>query len=351
MENELIVIEEKSVAVVFQKDGSEPIIARLREALDSFVVPDVTTRKGRDEIKSFARKFATSKTLLDGHGKALKEQYKVKVDIIDAERKKLKDTCDVLRDEARKPVTEWEEAEKERVADIEARIEGIKVSLDDIAALERVNLLTSEKLAIHIKDLKAISIDESFEEFELAATKVRESVLTQLEAKFIVTQHSEKEKAEAERLEKERLEREQKDREEKIAKEAAEEATKEAEEKARAEAEEVERKATEEKDRLEKEKLEESLRAETAEKDKLEAKEKHDKDLADAVKETEERLKKEEAEEAERLKKKAENKAHRGKINRAAKLALIKQGFSDDVAEEIITVIAKGLIDHITINY
>jgi hypothetical protein len=342
-DNELVVVKPVDVPALFKEGGCDPVLGKLREILNGFE-GDVSTAKGRKEIISFSRRFSTMKGMVDGHGKALIEKEKERLKIVDSERKKFRDECDMMRDEARKPVTDWEDAHKKRVADIEERIEFFNRFLD-------ITYLNSEHVKKDLDLIKGVDINESFEEFELAATKAKAAVVTQLEAKFIVLQNAEKEKAEAERLEKERLEKEQKEREEQIAIEAAEKATREAEEKAKLEADEAERKTNEEKERLEKEKLEEKLKTEAAEREKLEAKERHDKELADSVKATEDRLKREEAEERQRLEKLAENKAHRGKINRAAKSALIKEGFGDGEAEKIITVIAKGLIDHITINY
>lgn len=66
-----------------------------------------------------ARKVASSKTAFDAHGKELKEQYTVITSKIDADRKLFRDQCDALRDEIRKPLTDWENLEKQRVVDIE----------------------------------------------------------------------------------------------------------------------------------------------------------------------------------------------------------------------------------------
>jgi hypothetical protein len=342
-ENELVVVNPVDIPALFEGGGCDPIVERLKKEAAKFK-GDITTAKGRKEIASFARKFSSAKVYLDGLGKALSDEYRAKIAPINTERNKIEACCNELRDVIRKPLTDWEDAEKERVAKHEAAIQLIndqlEVDIEDSSHARRV-----------LDSAIGIVVDDAFEEFELAATKAKAAVIEQLEAKFIVLQNKEREAAEAERLEKERLEKEQKDREETIAREAAEKATKEAEEKARVEAEEAERKVNEERERLEKEKLEEKLKAETAEREQLEAKERHKAELDAKVKETEERLKREEAEERAREEKKAANKAHRGKINRAAKESLVAQGFDDDDAEKIVTVIAQGLIDNITINY
>lgn len=358
MADELVVLEEKNVAAVFQEKGSDPIIAGLKKKLDEFQ-PDITTKKGRDEIKSFSRKFSTSKVLLDNHGKALTDEYTVKVGVINAERKKLRDTCDEFRDAARQPLTDYENAEKKRVEMLEARVEEIS----NYGEITFHNYQLSSEVKVALDKLNAIVVDESFEEYELAATKAKQSALNQLEAKFIVLQNTEKEAAETERLEKERLEKEQREREDKIAKEAAETATREAEETAKEEAEEKERKDKEEKDKLEKETLQAKLDKEQAERekweaedkaerDKKEAAERAEKDKVAAVKYEQDRLLRLKQIEDEAETKRQANKKHRKKINNEAKESLrTVLACSEEEAEKIIVIIAKGQISNISINY
>ncbi|MCK5606741.1 hypothetical protein KAR91_32865 [Candidatus Pacearchaeota archaeon] len=304
-QNELIVIETAKIPALFKKDGCNPIIEGLKKEAAKFK-GDVSTAKGRKEIASFARKFSTAKAYLDGLGKTLSDEYRAKIEPINGERNKIKTCCDELRDEARKPLTDWEDAERKRVADIELRV-------NHFAEYLEIEFIDSEQIAKRLGEMKSIIIDDSFEEFELAATKAKQSAVTQLEAKFIVLQNAEKEKAEAERLEKERLEKEQKEREEKIAEEAAEAARKEAEEEAAKEAEGKEREEKEEREKLEKEKLQLQLDKEKAERETKEAeenerrlKEDHQKELDDAAAKLRERMDKEEqdkkdaAEQAER---------------------------------------------------
>ena len=225
--SELVVVEPANIPALFKKDGCDPLLKRLHEELDKFE-PDITTAKGRKEIASFANKFSKAKTLIDGHGKALVEEEKTRLKIVDAERKKFRDECDIMKQEARKPLTDWEDAEKKRVADIEERITNINNHPETAFNDPSIREITSSHVAAALQKLKDIVIDDSFEEFELAATKAKEAALMHLEARFIVLQNAEKEKAEADRLEKERLAKEQKERETKIAKEAAEQATKDA---------------------------------------------------------------------------------------------------------------------------
>jgi hypothetical protein len=301
--NELVVVEKANVPALFAKDGCDPLLKRIKEEVGKFEA-DISTAKGRKEVASMASKVAKSKVYLEGLGKDLVTGIKEQAKVIDAERKKVRDELDLLKEEVRKPLTDWENAEKERVAKHEQNIQ----TINDYLNVEPENSGQAKDLLEAMKD---IDTGECFEEFELAATKAKAAALTQLEAKFIVLRDAEKEKAEADRLEKERLEKEREERETKIAKEAEE--------------------------RAEREKKE---AAELAEKEKEAAIEEERKRVA-AVKESE-RI----AEE-----KRQDNKRHRGKINREAKACLMKEGWLEPAAEQLITLIAKGKIANITINY
>lgn len=346
MSDELVVVVEKNIPALFEADGSNILLKRIREEVGKFE-PDISTAKGRKDIASNAHKVSKCKVRFDDLGKDLGDGYKKKLDIINAERKKFRDELDTLKIEVRKPLTDWEDAEKKRAADIEDRINEINRYGEGACNYE-----SSIRVKIDMASLREITVDESFEEFELAATKAKEASLTQLEAKFIVLQNQEKEAAEAERLENERLEKERIEREEKIAKEAAEKATREAEEKAKAESEEKDRLAKEKVEKAEKEALEAKLTAEKAEREKKEAAEKAEQDKKDAVKAEQDRIEEEKRNEEEATKKREENKQHRNKIIKAAVDDLTTHCDVDNQqAAAIVATIINNLIRHIKIEF
>jgi DNA repair exonuclease SbcCD ATPase subunit len=84
-------------------------------------VPDITTTKGREAIRSLAYNVARTKTAIDDAGKALGEDYRKRLKGIDDHRKLVRDALDALKDEVRKPLTDWENAEQARVRAIEDR--------------------------------------------------------------------------------------------------------------------------------------------------------------------------------------------------------------------------------------
>src|ERR1700722_6819633 len=107
----------QNALVVFTSDGGkdlDPLLAEIRSHIDAFVAPSVDTKKGRDEIASFAFKVIKSKTALEKVGKTLAAEAKLIPGKIDASRRKIEKTLDAWAAEVRAPLTAWEVAEDAR---------------------------------------------------------------------------------------------------------------------------------------------------------------------------------------------------------------------------------------------
>lgn len=116
---DLVVIEKKNAMAVFtNNDQLDPLIEAIEKEASS-LVPDVTTKKGRDAIASMAHKVARSKTYIDNAGKDLVAELKALPKQIDESRRVVRERLDALKDEVRRPLTEWE-AEQERIKAEEA---------------------------------------------------------------------------------------------------------------------------------------------------------------------------------------------------------------------------------------
>lgn len=250
------------LAAMFRKtDGLDPIIARIEAEVRGHV-PDVTTKKGRDAIASLAYKIARSKTALDDAGKALNEEARAQINAVDAERRRVRDRLDKLKDEARAPLTKWEDDEAARVDALKARL----ARLRDAAPAEE----TSQAYAALIARVEDAVIDETWQEFITDAAKAKDATLTRLRAAMAVCadrerleaenerlraeaearaeeerQRREAEEAERQRIAAERVEAERQARIEREKQEAAERAAREAEERAKAEAARIQREAEE----------------------------------------------------------------------------------------------------------
>lgn len=130
---DLVVIEKKNAMAVFtNNDQLDPLIEAIEKEARS-LVPDVTTKKGRDAIASMAHKVARSKTYIDNAGKDLVAELKALPKQIDESRRVARERLDALKDEVRRPLTEWE-AEQER-----------------IKAEEAMNAMHAEALEMNIK--------------------------------------------------------------------------------------------------------------------------------------------------------------------------------------------------------
>ena len=347
MTKEIAIIEipEDRALDIFTADrGLDPYLEQIAEQARSFV-PDLSTKKGRDNIASIAYKVRQSKSAMDKAGKALVDRLKEQPKLVDRERKRMREFMDALADEVRRPLDELEAKEAARVQAHKEAVERI-VSFRDV--LDDDN---SETVAAAIKHVESVVVDESFEEFEAEAHREKAKTLECLHAAYERRKEREAEQAELERLRAEAQERERKEREERIAREAEERARREAAEAAEREKAEAEAKAKAEREAAERREMELRLAAEQAERQRLEAIERAER----AAKETEERLKREaEAEasaEAEEIRKREADKKHRAKINNAILEALEPTGITQDQAKKIVTLIAKGQVPHVKIQY
>src|ERR1700722_11729708 len=101
----------------FKAGGSEDVLARLELEVRSRAASlDISTESGRKAIASLAYQVARSKTALDEAGEKWGEDLRRQKEAIDSERRKVRGRCDLLKEEVRKPLTDWENGEKTRVA-------------------------------------------------------------------------------------------------------------------------------------------------------------------------------------------------------------------------------------------
>lgn len=343
-DNALIVVETLTPATVFGDGGVDDILAKLRKAADEAANGlDISTETGRKQIASVAYKVARSKTALDGLGKDLVADLKARAGRIDAERRRLWEGCEAIQNEIRRPLTEWETIEKDRVTAHEHAI----VTLESVAVFMELQP-TAAAIKARMETLKTLAEDgRDWQEFRERARKAALATHGALAQMLEVAEAREKAVAEAEQKRIEEAERQQKEREARIAQEAAERAKLEAEQGAQAEQRrlEAEKKAAEDRQRA----AEEATRK--AEQEAAAAKERAER----AAKETEDRLRREAEEqqrsEAAETARREANKAHRTKINREIVAAFVAGGLTQDVAKSVVVLIAKKSIPHVAITY
>ncbi|MCK6860885.1 hypothetical protein [Enterobacter bugandensis] len=317
---ELVVIEKQNAMAVFTtKEQLDPIIEAIEKEARS-LVPDVSTRKGRDAIASMAHKVARSKTYIDNAGKDLVAELKALPKQIDESRRIVRERLEALKDEVRRPLTEWE-AEQER-----------------IKAEEAMNALHAE----------AMDMNEEFDR-QLAA-----KIEADHEMALLMNDKFDREREEQRR----QAEQAQRERDERLKQEAAEQARRDAEAKHKAEIEAAARREDEEKARAE---LAERQRVEAeqrAAREKQEAEERARREKEEAV--AAERRRQEDAEasrlaeeqrKAEEEARRAADKEHRRTVNRRVIADLINQGIPEEFAQKALLAIAGGKVQDAHIKY
>ena len=317
---DLVVIEKQNAMAVFTtKEQLDPIIEAIEKEARS-LVPDVSTRKGRDAIASMAHKVARSKTYIDNAGKDLVAELKALPKQIDESRRIVRERLDALKDEVRRPLTEWE-AEQER-----------------IKAEEAMNAMHAEALEMNIR----------FDQ-ELAAKFEADH-----EMALLMNKDFDRDREEQRR----QAEQAQREHEERIKREAAEQARRDAEAKHKAEIEAAARREAEEKARAElaeRQRVEAEQRA-AREKQEAEARARREKEEAVAA----ERRRLEEAEaarlaeeqrKAEEEARRAADKEHRRTVNRRVIADLIAQGIPEEFAQKALLAIAGGKVQDAHIKY
>jgi hypothetical protein len=218
----LVVIQPTDVRAFFVESKNIDSILTEIETLANDFTPDVTTLKGRKLIGSQAYAVARTKTFIDGLGKELVDAEKEIPKRIDATRKRVRDFCDELQARVRKPLTDYENAEKSRVAALDQRIAAIQ-ELGAKATAES----PSAEIQLWVSELAAIAIDGTWDEYQDRAQVAKEAAKVKLEAFLQTRLQWEAQQAEIARLKEEREEQERLAREARIKEEAKLEAERE----------------------------------------------------------------------------------------------------------------------------
>lgn len=352
--SDLIVLDKLTPAAIFALGGVDDVLAKIAREVRSQHT-DISTKAGREAVASLAYKVARSKSALDKMGKELGESHYKSWKAITSERARIEKDLDALKDEVRKPLTDWENAEKDRVAGHEQAIMAIEgmTTFDVPPAAADIKYRMGEFLALPPRE---------WEEFSKRAAAATDATIVKLQRMYDDTSKQEADAAELARHRAEQIAREQKERDDRIAAEAAERARIEAEAKAKREADEIAARAEIERQRVEKERADAVARAERAEADRKAAAAKAEQDAREAAEAAEcnrlaaiEAERKRAADETARIAaeaaKREANTKHRAKINNEALAAFVALGVDADLAKAVVAAIAKGEVPHTRIAY
>jgi hypothetical protein len=326
-------IEALAPADLFTNEVITPILEYIRDlANEQAAGLDISTPGNRSDLASVAHAVARSKTYIDGRRKDLVSGEKKRLAAIDAVGKTSWDFLESLQKEIRKPLTDWENAEKDRVAKHEANLK--EISDCGNSAMQTWPNYSAEAIRDRMNEIADDGLD--WQEFSTKAAGVKALALKQMGEALAKREQHEKEQAELATLRAENAAREQREREERIAREATEKAERDSryrEAKAKADAEAAEARAV---------KAEQDVKdaAERAEQEKVAAVEAERKRVADA-----------EAAEAAEQRRREKDKEHKTKINNEALTALSALGLSADHAKKVVTAIAQGKIPNVKVVY
>ncbi|EHR9239930.1 hypothetical protein KUS60_001513 [Escherichia coli] len=318
---DLVVIEKKNAMAVFtNNDQLDPLIEAIEKEARS-LVPDVTTKKGRDAIASMAHKVARSKTYIDNAGKALVAELKALPKQIDESRRVVRERLDALKDEVRRPLTEWE-AEQER-----------------IKAEEAMN-------ALHVE---ALAMNEEFDR-QLAARIESDHEMAMLMNDAFDREQADK-AAEAER---QRIAHE-----EEIKRMAAAAAAREVEQRAQREREEAAHREAvlkaqaeqAERDRIAAEKKAEADKQAAIEAERRKAQEEADRIRRETEQREQARLAEEKRKVDEQARREADVKHRKAVGTEIVKALLANTSLTRDQAIEVLTAVKDGRIPHTGISY
>ena len=351
---ELQVLEQNVIVAAFGKPGgSDELFERIAEQARSFV-PDVTTKKGRDEIGSLALKVSKSKTLIEKYGKDLVAEEKARIKLIDDDRIQFCKKMDSLRDEILAPRDAWEQAEKDRVAKHECEIGEIR----GFANIEFLQTATVEMIKGAIACVDEIAIDSSFDEYEQHAKIAKFETLEKLRITLVAREKYEAEQAELERLRQAEQLRQQQERDAQIAREAADKATREAEEKARFESERVQREKAESEQRearLVAEKEAVILREEALKRKAIDDAKQAEINKQQAIEAERQRIEAEQLAQVESVRKEQERReadvAHKKQICDEVLKGITDLGFDEAVGRMILNAINNGQVPHVSIKF
>lgn len=351
---ELQVLEQNVIVQAYSTtSGTDALFDRIAEQVRS-VVPDVKTRKGRDEIGSLAAKVSKSKVLIEKCGKDLVSEQKAQIKLIDDDRIRTVKKFDDLRNEILAPRDAWEQTEKDRVAKHESRISEIR----GFANIEFLQTAMVEMLKGTIACVDEIAINSSFEEFEQQAKLAKFETLETLRKALAEREKHEAEQAELEALRQAEQARIQAKRDAQIAREATEKAQREAEEKARFETERVQREKAESEQRearLLAEKEAAVLREEALKQKAIDDAKQAEIAKQQAIEAERQRIEAEQFAQAEAVRKAQEareaNVAHKKQICSEALKGLTDLGVPEELGKEILRAINKGLVPHVSIKF
>lgn len=331
-------------------------LAELEEK-NSAAAFDYETPKGNREARSHIHSMRQIKGAVEKRRKQEKAASLEYGRRVDGEAREIASTIDQLIAVHAEPLREIEEREEARVAGLRERLDWFAVAMAPVD--EDGEPWGSNYLASQLAAVRAVELDDSWQEFLAEVGQAKDAAVTALERHVAAARKREEEAAELERLREEQAAAAKREEERRIAEAAATKAREEAEARARAERQAAEREAREKQEahdraiREAEEKAEqERQEAARALREQQEAAERRELELKlEAERKERERLAAEEQERKEREARERDDENRRRVLAEIAAAIAAHSAVDMDVAEGIAQDIAVGVIPHVTVTY
>lgn len=329
MDLSVLEIKAEQAPALYVPNGLDTYLEQIRQQVNE--VPDLSTAKGRARVASLAAQVSRSKVAIEKPGRDYLKRLKELPKDVEAELRRWVTECDTLRDEVRRPLTEWE-AEQERIAaEKAAEDERLRIEAEQQAAAEAL------KKQIESDHEMALLLNDKFDR-DAAEAKAEAERQRAAHEEEIRRQAAEQARVEAEQAaQREREAAAKREADLQAAKEKAEADAKDAQERS-------EREAREAQERAEKQANEARERAEREKQEAIEAEQRKAREAEAARLAEEKRI-------ADEAAARAADVAHRKAVNNKALVDLVAAGLNEEQARNVITAIARGNVSAITINY
>lgn len=221
MTKDLIISKDLTTAIFFTKDENDvlevnTVVNDVVKKGDEFIASvkgDMEDKKVRDTIRSYAAKLASSKTAIDKLRKEANAELNKQVKATNAIGNKAVAELQGIQDKVRKPLTDWEDAEKQRVENHNYGLQKIR----EAGEAYQANWQTAsiEDMQNSVKEISGKN-DGTWEEFNAAAVKLIDDTVAIIEGVITKRKTYDSEQEELAKLRAEAEEREQKKRDEEL---------------------------------------------------------------------------------------------------------------------------------------
>lgn len=275
-ETALALVQSITAVEFFKPGASNDILEKVeREARALAASFDVSTPAGEAGLRTLAATLAKVKVKIGKEGKALVADEKARLKIIDTERGLVEDRMETLQKEVRQPLTDKEDAEKQRIADHEG---ALAILVQSGEYVERNwQAMSAEDMRVRLAEITNSQRD--WQEFLARARQACATTIVQIKTAIAQREKLDADAAELEKLRAMAAAQRQKEHEENIAREAREAAEASARERAAEQA----RVAEAERQRVEMERAESEAKAKQAEAQRVAAEAKAVQEAADAA--------------------------------------------------------------------